>query len=176
MEQLFNYAAMRHMTIQQALHSGQYGPVNRMGGSIGNISDKTRRLGDAALAKVGAGSNIIDYATDQGMAGDPNFSKYMSNRPYWNMHKVEGAWFSSHGEQGRKWAQQERAGDRDLLSTAQKSGINGGSQKVEGSADLRVAFENAPAGAKAYMQYGGMFKSGKVDWGHAMSPSDPGGR
>jgi hypothetical protein len=25
------------------------------------------------------------------------------------------------------------------------------------------------------MQYGGMFKSAKVDWGHPMSPSDPGG-
>jgi len=40
---------------------------------------------------------------------------------------------------------------------------------------LRVAFENAPPGAKAYMQYDGMFKLAKVDWGHPMSPSDPGG-
>jgi len=31
------------------------------------------------------------------------------------------------------------------------------------------------AGAKAYMKYDGMFKSAKVDWGHPMSPSDPGG-
>ena len=28
---------------------------------------------------------------------------------------------------------------------------------------LRVAFENAPPGAKTYMQYGGMFKKAKVD-------------
>jgi hypothetical protein len=33
----------------------------------------------------------------------------------------------------------------------------------------------APPGAKAYTQYGGMFKKAKVDWGHPMSPSDPGG-
>jgi hypothetical protein len=46
--------------------------------------------------------------------------------------------------------------------SAQKSGI-GGTQKVEGDASLRIAFENAPAGAKAYMQYGGMFKSAKVE-------------
>ena len=65
--------------------------------------------------------------------------------------------------------------ERDLIANANKAGMAGGSQKVEGSADLRVAFENAPAGAKAYMQYGGMFKSSKVDWGHAMPPSDPGG-
>jgi hypothetical protein len=65
---------------------------------------------------------------------------------------------------------------RNLLANANAAGVNGGGQqKIEGSADLRVAFENAPAGAKAYMQYGGMFKSGKVDWGHAMPPSDPGG-
>ena len=63
---------------------------------------------------------------------------------------------------------------RDFLGIAQKSGI-GGAQKVEGDASLRVAFENAPPGAKTYMQYGGMFKKAKVDWGHPMSPSDPGG-
>jgi hypothetical protein len=28
---------------------------------------------------------------------------------------------------------------------------------------------------QAYVQYGGMFKKAKVDWGHPMSPSDPGG-
>jgi hypothetical protein len=63
---------------------------------------------------------------------------------------------------------------RDLLESAQKYGI-GGTQKVERDASLRVAFENAPPGAKAYMQYDGMFKLAKVDWGHPMSPSDPGG-
>ena len=107
-EQLFNYAAMRGMTIRQALHSGQYGPVNR-GIISGNIPPALRRQGEAALGKVGGGSNITDYATDQGMRGDPNFAKYMANRPYWNMHQVEGAWFSYHGEAGRRWAEQQRA-------------------------------------------------------------------
>ena len=110
MEQLFNYAAMRKMTIRQALHSGQYGPVNR-GLISGNISAKTRQAGEAALGKVGAGSNITDYATDQGMAGDPNFARYMANREHFGMHKVEGAWFSAHGEPGVKWAQRQRAAD-----------------------------------------------------------------
>jgi hypothetical protein len=63
---------------------------------------------------------------------------------------------------------------RSSRHCAKKFGI-GGAQKVEGDASLRVAFENAPPGAKAYMQYGGMFKSAKVDWGHPTSPSDPGG-
>jgi hypothetical protein len=73
-------------------------------------------------------------------------------------------------------ARLEASRNRDLLATAQRSGDRGGSaQKVEGDASLRVAFENAPPGAKAYMKYGGMFKKAKVDWGHPMSPSDPGG-
>ena len=64
---------------------------------------------------------------------------------------------------------------RDLLANARNSGV-AGTQKIEGDASVRVAFENMPAGAKAYMQHGGMFKTGTVDWGHAMPSSDPGGR
>jgi hypothetical protein len=66
--------------------------------------------------------------------------------------------------------------DRSLLANANKAGMGGGPQKIEGDASVRVAFENMPAGAKAYMQHGGMFKTGTVDWGHAMPSSDPGGR
>jgi hypothetical protein len=113
LEQLFNYASMRGMTINQALHSGQYGPVKHHLIS-GRLSEAQRRRGLAALGKVGAGSNITDYATDQGMAGDPNFAKYMSNRSYYGMHKVEGAWFSAHGEQGRHWAARQRAADANI--------------------------------------------------------------
>jgi hypothetical protein len=122
MEQLFNYAAMRHMTIQQALKSGQYGPVNK-GIISGNISAKTAAEGESALQKVFAGSNITDYATDQGMRGDPNYAKYMANPKYWGMHKVEGAWFSAHGEAGRRWAERQRAMiDSGLRSTDASTG------------------------------------------------------
>ncbi|HVX56644.1 MAG TPA: hypothetical protein VHA37_02835, partial [Candidatus Saccharimonadales bacterium] len=117
LEQLFNYAAMRHMTIRQALHSGQFGPVNH-GMITGRISAATRAKGIAALQRVGAGSNITDYATDQGMAGDPNFAKYMANRSYYDMHKVEGAWFSYHGEAGRRWAERQRQNDARMAAAA----------------------------------------------------------
>ena len=110
MEQLMNMAAMRKQTIRQALFSDQYGPIKH-GIISGNISAKTAAEGEAALAKVYAGSNITDYATDQGMRGDPNYDKYMSNQKYWGMHKVEGAWFSAHGEPGRRWAEAQRARD-----------------------------------------------------------------
>jgi hypothetical protein len=66
---------------------------------------------------------------------------------------------------------------RDLISNANKAGMAGGQQKIEGGADLRVAFENAPSGMKAHLKNWGIFgDGGKVDWGHPMSPSDPGGR
>ena len=162
MEQLFNYAAMRHMTINQALHSGQYGPVNT-GQITGNISSRIKEAGEIALSRVGAGSNITDYATDQGMAGDPNFAKYMANRSYYNMHQVEGAWFSYHGDQGRKWAQQQRerdamaanaAADRQALSNAQ-------TQQVEGTGRLDVNV-SAPPGTKVDAKGGGIFQKTNV--------------
>jgi hypothetical protein len=65
--------------------------------------------------------------------------------------------------------------ERNLLSNANKAGVNGDPQKVEGDASVRVAFENMPSGAKAYMQHGGMFKQGTVDWGTPMPSSNPGG-
>jgi hypothetical protein len=123
MEQLFNYAAMRHMTIRQALHSGQYGPVQH-GLISGNISERTRQAGEAALQKVYAGSNITDYATDQGMAGDPNFAKYMSNPSYWHMHQVQGAWFSAHGEAGRAYYAEQKARDARARAAGLAEGDN----------------------------------------------------
>jgi hypothetical protein len=149
-EQLMNMASMRHQTIQQALHSGQYGPVKR-GEVTGNISAATRAAGLAALARVGAGSNITDYATDQGMRGDPNFAKYMANREHFGMHKVEGAWFSAHGEPGVRWAQQQREADqRRAMDESNK-------QTVEGTGRLDVKV-SAPPGTEVKAQGGGLFK------------------
>lgn len=142
LEQLFNYAAMRKMTIRQALHSGQYGPVNR-----GLISGNRGVSGanQAALDKVGAGSNITDYATDQGMAGDPNFAKYMANREHYGMHKVQGAWFSAHGEQGVKWAQRQREADRAALANS-----GGGSSDTQ--TVMKIKGHDFPMGGSASNQ------------------------
>jgi hypothetical protein len=168
MEQLYNYAAMHHMSIYQALHSHQYGPVNT-GQITGRISEKTRRLGEAAIAKVDAGSNITDYSTDQGMARDPNFAKYMANPKKYNMHKVEGAWFSYHGEQGRAWAEKQR--QRDLLVNSKAANINGGPQKVEGDAHLKVDLNGLPKGTTADLSYNGLFKNHTLTKGFQMQPA-----
>jgi hypothetical protein len=130
LEQLMNMAAMRHQTLRKALYSGQYGPVtgrNRLStAALIAAGEKAGNAGEAALGKVYGGSNITDYATDQGMKGDPNYDKYMSNPKYWGMHKVEGAWFSAHGEAGRKWATEQRA--RDAQANAAPAAPNGQQQ------------------------------------------------
>jgi hypothetical protein len=137
LEQLFNYASMRGMTIDQALHSGQYGPVT----GRNRIPEAELRRGgaggDKELERVYGGSNITDYATDQGMRGDPNFAKYMANREYWNMHQVEGAWFSSHGERGRRWAQTMR----------ERAAAQGGGSAPTAAAGPQVT-ETLPSGAQ----------------------------
>jgi hypothetical protein len=119
LEQLFNYALMHRMTIRQALYSGQYGPVtgsNRLPtSSLLSAGAAAGQKGLDALAKVYAGSNITDYATDQGIIygphPDPSAALYRSDPKYWNLHKVEGAWFSYHHEAGRKWAEEQRRRD-----------------------------------------------------------------
>jgi hypothetical protein len=50
-------------------------------------------------------------------------------------------------------------------------------RKIEGGADLNVNFQNAPSGTSAWLKTHGLFADGgKVDWGHPMSTSDPGGK
>jgi hypothetical protein len=61
--------------------------------------------------------------------------------------------------------------ERNLLKTQNEAQRH----VVEGDASVNVKFENLPAGARAQLWHGGMFKSGTVDWGHAMPSSDPGG-
>jgi hypothetical protein len=64
------------------------------------------------------------------MAGDPNFAKYMANRDYYGMHKVEGAWFSAHGEPGVRWAKAQRARDKE----AKAAGAGGPAKPAEPAA------------------------------------------
>jgi hypothetical protein len=164
---------MHHMTLNQALHSGQYGPVTgrNRDPNMGNIGAKLRAQGEAALEKVYGGSNITDYATDQGMRGDPNFDKYMANRKYWNMHQVQGAWFSAHGEQGRRWAERQRAADAAQWpdsSAIDKSlrGITGGDL---GTANVSVDFKNMPRGVVGNADANGAFKKVQI----SRSPQAP---
>jgi hypothetical protein len=164
----------------------------------GAISAKTRAMLDANFDKVfRQGSDVAGGAID-------NSSQWLSSKHERNgrfrtvvnyggdritghrgveSFEVPGWGESGAGERARRpayrAAQLKEAGERrDLLTNEAKAGrTGGGQQKIEGGADLRVAFENAPSGTKAHLKNWGVFGDpAKVDWGHAMSPSDPGGR
>ena len=174
-EQLMNMAAMRHQTIRQALYSGQYGPVtgrNRIP-NIGNISAKTRHEGEEALKKVYGGSNITDYSTDQGMAGDQNYAKYMANREHYGMHKVEGAWFSAHGEKGVQWAQQQRAADRAALNAQPDRSALSKSSEVNHRGHLHVQVD-APSGTKVKYHGKNLLKDTSIQRQTQMMPTTRG--
>jgi hypothetical protein len=155
----------------------------------------------AALKAVGEGSNITDYATDQGMAGDPNFDKYMAHRSYYRMHRVQGGWFSYHGQQGRDWAlkqrqldEQRRAADEaakakqpDNTVTPEAkarvtihplepmSAANRGAYRSEQdrSAHLTIDFQNLPKEVKTSVDHEN-FKSAKVNRGFALPQANEG--
>jgi hypothetical protein len=137
----------------------------------GRLAERMKQI-DAALG----GSDQIQGYTDQGSRNDPNYNAggigININRERFNDWGVPGSRAYRLDHEAHV-----RGESRDLLSSASKAGMGGGSQTVSGGADLRVAFDNAPSGMKAHLKNWGVFGDpAKVDWGHAMSPSDPGGR
>lgn len=113
MEQLFNYADMRGMSIDKALHSGQFGPVNRGEVDAKTLSEKDRQLGYGAIDSVGKGSNNIEYRTDQGLLTDPGARKYMQDPEKYGYANIKGNNFFYHGEKGIKWAENQKKLDKE---------------------------------------------------------------
>ncbi len=75
-EQMMNYGNARGMTdARKIMNSGFFGPINRGEAQRHHITDKERAVAEAVFVKVAAGSNLIDYRTDQGIPGDPNYAK-----------------------------------------------------------------------------------------------------
>lgn len=78
-ESLMNRMAMTGGSIEEGLHSGFYGPINRgqLPGAVAGLQSNPERMA-ARLKNIDqalAGSNIIKGHTDQGSAGDPNYEK-----------------------------------------------------------------------------------------------------
>lgn len=95
LEQMMNYASARGMTrISQAVNSGFYGPVNRGEAQRRNISEAEQKIANEAFIKVRGGSNIIEYRTDQGMPGDPNYQKEQD--PRYRPTRINGSFFADH--------------------------------------------------------------------------------
>jgi hypothetical protein len=158
------------MTVDQAIHSGFYGPVNRgqLPSAAASLSaDRLAKI-SAAIDSVGNGRNVLKGATDQGMASDPN-GRWLGGRVY-GQDQVYNDWGGGPGghEGARRFRESQQGQvNRDLLANN-----NAMTHKVEGNASVDVNFSNAPPGAKAYMKYGGMFKQGTTSWGTPMPNSD----
>jgi len=140
----------------------------------GRISPKQRAMLEENFSKVfDQGSDVSHGAIDNSSSWLA--AKHERNGRFKTVFKSGGETFevpgwgeSGTGERARYPAFRER----QLAEAAQRSGAM--THNVAGNADLNVKFENAPAGAQAYLKYGGLFKSGTVDWGHAMPSSKPG--
>jgi hypothetical protein len=172
METMMNRATVRHTSLAEQLRlvsEGRgYYPTMR------KFTEAQRSIMEGNLSKVLGGSNVSGNATDNSSSWLAAKEK-TSGAFRWLKDINNESFFAPGHSQPRFAAEYDRLQKqpRDLLSNAQSAGV-GGVQKVEGDASLNVAFENAPAGAKAYMKYGGMFKDAKVDWGPQMPRSDSG--
>jgi hypothetical protein len=182
-ESLANRMASIHHSLRSGVSGAFYGPYAQVPAALAKLERDPKRM--AAIMKsiddvFDRGRNVLKGATDQGMVSDPN-GRWQGGMVT-GQDQVYNDWGGGLGHAGNaRWRLDQQAHvnaeKRDLLTNEAKAGRTGTAQKIEGGADLRVAFDNAPSGMKAHLKNWGVFgDSGKVDWGHAMSPSDPGGR
>jgi hypothetical protein len=125
-EQMMNYGNARgYNSASQIVNpkrmggSGFYGPMNSGAALTHNPTAAEMKAAEQALDAVRKGSNKIEYRTDQGMAGDPNFAREM-NDPQFRMKKIDGAWFADHpmfNRKGGKWAERQRKADAEQPTT-----------------------------------------------------------
>jgi hypothetical protein len=182
-ESLANRMASLHHSLKSGMSPAFYGPIRagQLPAAIARLKSDPKRL--ASIMKTiddvfDRGRNVLKGATDQGMASDPNgrWRGGIARGP--GIDQVYNDWGGGLGHEGnRRWRENQQAhvnAERDLLANARGAGMGGSPQKVEGDASVRVSFDNMPTGAKAYMQHGGMFKTGTVDWGTPMPASNPG--
>jgi hypothetical protein len=114
-EQMMNYGNARNFThASQIIHSGFYGPVNRGEAQHKILSKVTIELAEEALQKVRNGSNLLDYRTDQGMPGDPNFRKEQNS--HYRPKEISGGFFADHpmfekSDGTVSWAQRQKDAD-----------------------------------------------------------------
>lgn len=105
-EQLSNYAEARGMTLDRALHSGFFGPVNRGAVSHRPLSAAEQKKFDAITNAWRNGSNVIGDRTDQGMPGDPNYAKEHASGRYRPMGPfADHPMFDNYKKSGLSWAQ-----------------------------------------------------------------------
>jgi hypothetical protein len=101
-ESIINRAEMNNTTIERTLTPAFYGPM-RTGAwqsKYRRLSQGERDAADQAIAAGLAGSNLTDYATDQGMFNEVRGP---------GKRRVGQEWFGPLGARGVQWANRRRA-------------------------------------------------------------------
>lgn len=121
-EQMMNYGNARGFTnTHEIVYSGFFGPVNRGEAQEHVITGEELGLARIALDKVRAGSNLLDYRTDQGMRGDPNYDR--EQQAVFRPAHINGNFFADHpmfGVGAHSWAAKQKALDAAYLQAANK--------------------------------------------------------
>jgi hypothetical protein len=131
------------------------------------------------------GSNTVQGHTDQGSAGDPNYTAGGTGVNI-NRERFNDWGGGPGGHQGarrfREWqqrmvaegarapsvAQAPAANTVDLLAQARRAHANSMTHRVEGNASLKIDLNGLPEGSKVKSNFGGMFRQVQVNRGRPM--------
>jgi hypothetical protein len=118
-EQMCNYGNARSFTnTHEIVFSGFFGPINRGEAQNHHITGEELNLANEALDQVKAGSNILDYRTDQGMRGDPNYDR--EQQAVFRPTHINGNFFADHpmfGIGSKSWAAHQKLLDLNVMGT-----------------------------------------------------------
>jgi hypothetical protein len=192
-ESLFNRAEYTGKSLEQLLHSGFYGPINRgqLPAAMARLArdPKLRARMDAAIDAALNGSNLIKGATDQGMRSDPNgrWPGGLIDRGHGNIFNDWGGGPGGHEGARRFREAQQRAVNahatdaahahlRDLIrdhgsltrSWERSPYGSGGANKVTGDASLTIDLNGFPRGTRYASKADGMFKKVQLNRGRPM--------
>lgn len=119
LEAMSNRAREHGQTLDQAMHSGFYGPVGygprgkHTGEVPTSVSEGDRQIGERAIARVRGGQNLLESTTDQGSKNDPNFPKYMADPGRYHTSYTTGKDWKEGAEQfadmNPAWGARDRA-------------------------------------------------------------------
>jgi len=148
MEQMANYGNARNMkNFHDVIHSGFFGPINKGIAQRHNITREEYAAAEKAFEEVRKGSNKIEYRTDQGTRGDPNYD-LEKNNPYYRGKVIDGAFFADHPMFDKKigsWSKNQFKADADYQG-GQKGQDQFAIKQIPSSPTLMEQFKNPDPG------------------------------
>jgi hypothetical protein len=173
-ESMMNRANMRGTSLAKEAHwvseGGYYANGSLGRGALEN--SKSRDILENSLKNALGGADTIGLATDNSSGGlaerEAASGKFIRHgRP------INGESFFHPGWAEPKYRDRWLAmkASRDLLANSKAANINGGPQKVEGDAHLKVDLNGLPKGSTADLSYNGLFKGHTLTRGFQMQPA-----